>query len=77
MNTAGVTVQRMVIEGTPFTEIAKVARTEQIDLVVMGTYGGRAERMEKIFFGSTAEKVVRTVGCAVLTIPLPVRKSCN
>ena len=77
VNTAGVTVQRMVLEGTPFTEIAKIARTQKIDLVVMGTYGGRAERMEKIFFGSTAEKVVRTVGCAVLTIPLSVKKGSN
>jgi nucleotide-binding universal stress UspA family protein len=29
--------------------------------------------MEKIFFGATADKVVRTAGCAVLTIPLRQR----
>jgi len=29
--------------------------------------------VEKIFFGSTAEKVVRTAGCPVLTVPLPGR----
>ena len=70
VNTSGVTVHRMVLEGTPFVEIAKTARAEKIDLVVMGSYGGRAERMDKIFFGGTAEKVVRTAGCSVLTVPL-------
>jgi nucleotide-binding universal stress UspA family protein len=44
---------------------------EKVDLVVMGSYGGRSGNMDKIFFGSTAEKVVRTAGCPVLTVPLP------
>jgi hypothetical protein len=35
----------------------------------MGSYGG-AKGIDKIFFGSTAEKVVRTAGCPVLTVPL-------
>ena len=43
-----------------------------VDLVVMGSYGGRSGSVDKIFFGSTAEKVVRTAGCPVLTVPLPV-----
>jgi nucleotide-binding universal stress UspA family protein len=37
----------------------------------MGSYGGRSGNVDKIFFGSTAEKVVRTAGCPVLTVPLP------
>jgi len=61
---------RLIVEGAPFVEIAKVARTERIDLVVMGSYGGRLGSVDKIFFGSTAEKVVRTAGCPVLTVPL-------
>jgi len=65
-----VTVRRMILEGAPFVEIAKTTRAEKVDLVVMGSYGGRAGSMEKIFFGSTAEKVVRTAGCPVLTVPL-------
>ncbi|MGE0469084.1 MAG: putative Universal stress protein [Candidatus Nitrospira kreftii] len=65
-------VTRMIVEGAPFVEIAKVARTGNIDLVVMGSYGGRSGSVDKIFFGSTAEKVVRTAGCPVLTVPIPV-----
>lgn len=71
----GVTVRRMILEGAPFVEIAKTTRAEKVDLVVMGSYGGRAGSMEKIFFGSTAEKVVRTAGCPVLTVPLPSKPS--
>jgi nucleotide-binding universal stress UspA family protein len=65
-----VKITRLIVEGAPFVEIAKVARTGDIDLVVMGCYGGRSGSVDKIFFGSTAEKVVRTAGCPVLTVPL-------
>ncbi|MBI5315079.1 MAG: universal stress protein [Nitrospirae bacterium] len=66
----GVAVKRIILEGGPFVEIAKTARIEKVDLVVMGSYGGRSGNVDKIFFGSTAEKVVRTAGCPVLTVPL-------
>ena len=69
----GVAIRRLLAEGVPFVEIAKVARSEQVGLVVMGSYGGSVGSVEKIFFGSTAEKVVRTAGCPVLTVPLPGR----
>ncbi len=72
--TDGMAIERVVVEGAPFVEIARYARQEQVDLIVLGSYGGRSENMEKIFFGATAEKVVRTAGCAVLTVPLPPRK---
>lgn len=69
----GVDMKRLVLEGAPFVEIAKTARVEKVDLVVMGSYGGRSGSVDKIFFGSTAEKVVRTAGCPVLTVPLPTK----
>ncbi len=69
----GVRVRRVLAEGVPFVEIAKLARSERVGLVVMGSYGGAVGSVDKIFFGSTAEKVVRTAGCPVLTVPLPAR----
>jgi nucleotide-binding universal stress UspA family protein len=72
---ADVKITRLIVEGAPFVEIAKVARTGNVDLVVMGSYGGRSGSVDKIFFGSTAEKVVRTAGCPVLTVPLPASTS--
>ena len=70
----GVSIRRLVLEGSPFVEIARTARTEKVSLVVMGSYGGQVGNVEKIFFGSTAEKVVRTAGCPVLTVPLKVTR---
>lgn len=64
-----VPADRKIITGLPFQEIVRITRQEQIDLIVMGRYGGSGE-LEKIFFGSTAEKVVRIAPCAVLSIPL-------
>jgi len=70
----GVNIKRIVVEGAPFVEIARQTRLEKADLVVMGSYGGQVGSVDKIFFGSTAEKVVRTAGCPVLTVPLPVKR---
>jgi len=69
----GLQIRRLLAEGSPFVEIARTARAEKVDLVVMGSYGGQVGNVEKIFFGSTAEKVVRTAGCPVLTVPLARR----
>lgn len=67
-----VKMHRVVVQGTPFTEIVKISRNEKVDLIVMGRTGGTGE-LDKIFFGSMAEKVVRTAPCAVLSIPLAER----
>lgn len=72
--TKGVKVTRVLAEGVPFVEIEKIVRVEQVNLVVLGSYGGRSDSVDKIFFGSTAERVVRTAGCPVLTVPLPPPK---
>jgi universal stress protein A len=45
--------------------IESVARSEGIDLIVMGTHGRRG--LAHMFLGSVAERVVRTAPCAVLT----------
>ena len=64
-------VDSLVAVGLPFQEIAVVARDLAVDLVVMGGYGrGGRGPIEKVFFGSTAEKVVRLLPCPVLCVPL-------
>ena len=70
----GIKITRLLSEGKPFIEIARMTRTEQVDLVVMGSYGGQTGDISRIFFGSTAEKVVRTVTCPVLCVPHPYHK---
>jgi nucleotide-binding universal stress UspA family protein len=63
-------VSGMVAVGIPFQEIAVVARDLAADLIVIGGYGrsGRGP-IEEVFFGSTAEKVVRLLPCPVLCVP--------
>ena len=63
-------VTSMVTVGIPFQEIAVVARDLAADLIVIGGYGrsGRGP-IEEVFFGSTAEKVVRLLPCPVLCVP--------
>jgi nucleotide-binding universal stress UspA family protein len=64
-------VTSMVTVGIPFQEIAVIARDLAADLIVIGGYGrsGRGP-IEEVFFGSTAEKVVRLLPCPVLCVPL-------
>jgi len=64
-------IESMVGVGVPFQQIAVTARELAVDLVILGGYGkgGRAP-LEEVFFGSTAEKVVRLLPCPVLCVPL-------
>ena len=60
------TVVRTVLMGTPFVEIVRHARDNEIDLIVLGTHGRGA--IAHMLMGSTAEKVVRKAPCPVLTV---------
>lgn len=64
---AGVTsVTSKVLAGDVGEEVVKYADQKNIQLIVMGTHGYKG--LERIMFGSVAEKVVKTAPCAVLTI---------
>ena len=69
-NPGGMEVDTLIATGTPFQEIAVLARDLVVDLVVVGGYGRKGRgKIEEMFFGSTAEKVVRLLPCPVLCIP--------
>jgi nucleotide-binding universal stress UspA family protein len=55
--------------GKPFVEIIRYAKSENIDLVVMGTHG--LSRIAQSPMGSVAERVVRKAPCPVLTVRHP------
>ena len=55
-----------IILGDAAEEILKYVRSEGIDLVIMGTHGRKG--LEKIVFGSVAERVVQKSPVPVLTI---------
>ena len=60
------TVVREVRHGSPFLEIIRYAKDNDIDLIVMGTHGRSG--LAHVLLGSVAEKVVRKSPCPVLTV---------
>lgn len=59
-------IEQQVIMGEPAEEILRIVEEKGIDLIVMGTHGRKG--IDRMFFGSTAEKVVRAARCPVLTV---------
>jgi nucleotide-binding universal stress UspA family protein len=59
-------VKAKVLVGDVAEEIIRYAEGSGMDLIVMGTHGYKG--LEKVMFGSVAEKVVRSSPCPVLTI---------
>lgn len=64
-----VTVRTIVGHGDAGDEIVRIARDEAVDLIVMSTHGRTG--LDRVVFGSVAEKVVRHAHRPVLTVPAP------
>ncbi len=63
---AGVAVDTMIRTGAPANTIIDVARTEGIDLVVMGSHGESG--VTKLLIGSVVQKVLYWAACPVLVV---------
>ena len=63
-STANVTAK--VLSGYADEEILKYAENENVDLIVMGTHGRQG--VDRLLFGSVAEKVVKSSKTPVMTI---------
>ena len=61
-----VPVRGLVLAGYPAEEILRAAEKHHADLIVMGTHGRTG--IDRIIFGSVAEKVVTAAPCPVLTV---------
>jgi nucleotide-binding universal stress UspA family protein len=59
---------KSVVAGIPYDEIVRKAEEVNADLIVMGTHGRKG--LDHMLFGSTAERVVRTARCPVMTVRL-------
>lgn len=72
---AGVSaVHRKVLTGDVSEEILDYAKEIDCNLIVMGTHGYKG--LERIMFGSVADKVVKNACCPVMTIN-PYRQICE
>lgn len=61
-------INKMIVVGIPFVEILKIAKDLDFGLIVMGIRGG-GTLIEELFFGSTADKVLRGARVPVLCAP--------
>ena len=66
---AGVALQPLLLEGTPWEEINRVAMEQKADMIVLGTHGRRG--FTRALMGSVAETVIRTAVIPVLAIREP------
>lgn len=66
---SGLQLESMVVVGTPFAEILRVASDLDFSLIVLGTRGQRGGSLEELLFGSTAEKVLRATPIPVVCVP--------
>ena len=65
-NDESLIAQTIVLQGDPAREIARFAREEAIDIIVMGTHERR--RFGHVFSGSVAARVARLAPCPVLAV---------
>ena len=63
-----VEIRTIICEGLPFLEILKKAEEFLVDAIVMGKIGARGT-LEKLLFGSTAERVLRGSTRPVFVLP--------
>jgi len=59
-------VHRHLSCGTPWKDIGRLAQHLKIDLIAMGTIGRSG--VKGLFLGNTAEKVLDTCDCSILTV---------
>ncbi len=63
---AGVGISSEVLVGDVGEKIVEYAGENNADMIVMGTHGYKG--LERIMFGSVADKVVKSATCPVMTI---------
>jgi nucleotide-binding universal stress UspA family protein len=56
-----------VLVGEPYVEILKYVKDNNIDTIVIGTYGSGV--LDKFFFGSTTERLLKKAECPVMVVP--------
>lgn len=66
---AGLEVEEVIAHGEAASEIVRVAKERNVDLIVVSSHGRTG--LGRILFGSTAEAIVRHASCPVLVVKPP------
>ena len=59
-------LETRVESGAPAEKILAFAQKEKVDMIIMGAHGRAG--LDRVIFGSVANKVVKSASCPVLTI---------
>jgi nucleotide-binding universal stress UspA family protein len=62
----GLEVNQTICLGVPYAEIARLAREDSADLIVMGQVGGHGAR--RLMMGSVTQRVIELAPCPVLVV---------
>ncbi len=62
-------IEHKILKGVPHEEILRFSEENDIDMIVIGSHSRKG--LDRVIFGSTAERVVRHCHCPVLTVGLP------
>jgi nucleotide-binding universal stress UspA family protein len=65
--------EHRLISGEPARAIVRLAKDEDVDMILMGTHGRTG--LSRTLMGSVAEAVVRRAECPVLTYKQPAKKA--
>jgi nucleotide-binding universal stress UspA family protein len=65
-------VEERVETGQPYRELLRVAAEQSAGLIVIGAHGHNV--LDRMFFGSTAQHLVRQAVCPVLTLRAPAEQ---
>ena len=65
----GLEVEEVITHGEAASEIVRVAKERNVDLIVVSSHGRTG--LGRILFGSTAEAIVRHASCPVLVVKPP------
>jgi nucleotide-binding universal stress UspA family protein len=63
---ADLEANQVIRHGVPYSEIERLAREQQVDLIVIGQVGHRGPR--RILIGSVTERVIEYAPCPVLVV---------
>jgi len=69
---SAVPYEHRLVKGEPAAAIARLAKSESVDLIVLGTHGRTG--LTRLLMGSVAEAVVRRAVCPVLTYKQPANE---
>jgi nucleotide-binding universal stress UspA family protein len=65
-------IELLMRVGAPADELVAVARQRQVDCLIIGSRGNApAQRLRRVFAGSTSRSVLRLAPCPVMVVTLP------